>query len=158
MKRTHALCILALLAVTAGCGKKETAESRGAADSAQTAAPPAATAASADSLARGPWHWIATVTPVERIACPDPARYTLEFLPDSLVAAQIDCNRGSGAYHLDGASLRVGPMAVTRMMCPPGSMDTKFAQQIDAARTWFMQGDTLMLDLFADSGTMRFVR
>jgi len=37
-------------------------------------------------------------------------------------------------------------------------MDAVFGNSIGAARSWFMQSDTLMLDLMADSGTMRFVR
>ncbi|HET6462616.1 MAG TPA: META domain-containing protein [Candidatus Krumholzibacteria bacterium] len=111
-----------------------------------------------DSIGRGPWRWIATQTPVKRITCVDPDMYALTFLPDGTARIIMDCNRGSGSYHLDGKSIRIGPVATTRMMCPPGSMDTIFGQEIDAARTWFMQGDTLMLDLMADSGTMRFVR
>jgi heat shock protein HslJ len=72
--------------------------------------------------------------------------------------AQVDCNRGRGSYHLDGKSLRLGPLAVTRMMCPAGSMDVEFMKEIDGVRGWFMKADTLMLDQFADSGTMRLVR
>jgi heat shock protein HslJ len=98
------------------------------------------------------------VTPVKRIACTNPDVYTLTFLPDSTARLVIDCNRGSGGYHIDGRSIRIGPVATTRMMCPPGSMDAVFGQEIDAARSWSMQSDTLMLDLMADSGTMRFVR
>ena len=158
MKLAYVWFVLVLMTVMAACEKKDSGETHATADTTAADVSPGMLPVSGDSLARGPWRWIATVTPVERITAPDPGRYTLEFLPDSLLAAQLDCNRGSGAYHLDGKSIRIGPLATTRMMCPPGSLDTKFAQQLDAARVWFMQGDTLMLDLFADSGTMRFVR
>jgi heat shock protein HslJ len=102
------------------------------------------------------WKWEGTQTPVEWITPDDPTRYTLEFLPDTSVVAQIDCNRGHGKYRMDGKAILIGPLATTRMACPPGSLDTKFAQQLEAARTIFFQGDTLFMDLFADSGTMRF--
>jgi heat shock protein HslJ len=111
-----------------------------------------------DTLARGPWHWIATVTPVGRIAPPNPENYTIEILPDTTLAARLDCNRGSGRCVIDGKSIRIGPLATTRMACPPGTMDSVFGKSLDAVRVWFMYADTLMLDLYADSGTMRFVR
>jgi len=151
----------AALLLVASCGKSDRArtEHAGRGDSSIAVSPvPAHKSATGDTIGRGPWRWIATVTPVERIACSNPDVYTLTFLPDSTVRLLIDCNRGSGNYHIDGKSIRIGPVATTRMMCPPGSMDSVFGRQIDAARVWFMRGDTLMLDLMADSGTMCFTR
>lgn len=161
MKTMCAFAVIVLFALAMGCGKK--ADHSGAnsnlADSSGSVAQDTSRAlAPGDTLGRGPWRWIATVTPVARIASPNPDVYTLEFLPDNTVRALLDCNRGSGRYNLDGKSIRIGPLAATRMMCPPGSMDSVFGKELDAARIWFMQGDTLMLDLFADSGTMRLVR
>jgi len=154
MKNMRVLVWLAAVLIAAGCAKKkQNADSGATADTTQNA-----TAAPADSAERGPWRWIATVTPTERIVCNNPDMYTLTFLPDSTVRVLIDCNRGSGRYQVDGKSIRIGPVATTRMMCPPGSMDATFGKQIDAARGWFLEADTLMLDLMADSGTMRFVR
>lgn len=161
MKLLIALLVMTLAFAGMACQKKEATETRPAPDSTVVDARPGMLAmppGDSVALAPGPWHWIGTQTAVEWIACPDPSRYKIEFVPDSLVAAQIDCNRGSGPYHLNGKSIRIGPLATTRMMCPEGSLDTKFAQQLDAARIWFMHGDSLMFDLFADSGTMRFVR
>ncbi len=102
------------------------------------------------------WKWEGTQTPVERIVPPDPTRYTLEFLPDTTVAAQIDCNRGHGKYTLNDQAISIGPLATTRMACPPGSLDGVFSKQLEAARHIFFRGDTLFMDLFADSGTMKF--
>ena len=102
------------------------------------------------------WKWEGTQTPVERIVPDDPARYTLEFLPDTTVVAQIDCNRGRGPFTLDGKAITIGPLATTRMACPDGSFDAVFSQQLEAARVLFFRGDTLYLDLYADSGTMQF--
>jgi para-nitrobenzyl esterase len=163
--RTRALIlVVTATCLLAACAKKEDQEATSTADS--SAAQPATTSAPADSapasgdtlLPPGPWHWVGTLSPVEWIAPANPADYTLEFGPGGSVAAKIDCNRGNGGYRIDGKTIRFGPLATTKMMCPPGSLDVKFAQQIDAARHWFMHGDTLMMDLMADSGTMRFVR
>ncbi|HXV14743.1 MAG TPA: META domain-containing protein, partial [Candidatus Krumholzibacteria bacterium] len=102
------------------------------------------------------WKWEGTQTPVESIVPTDPTRYTLEFLPDTSVVAQVDCNRGRGKYQLDGQSITIGPLAVARMACPEGSLDVQFLQHLEAARHIFFRGDTLYMDLFADSGTMKF--
>ena len=160
MKHTLVCTALALLvALASGCQKKsgDGAQSAHDADSAAAAAN-APLAAEADTLASGPWAWVATQTPVERIAPSNPENYTVAFMADSAVAVQADCNRGHGSARVEGQSIRFGAIATTRMMCPPGSLDTVFLQELDAARHWFMNGDTLMVDLFADSGTMRFVR
>ncbi|HET6350320.1 MAG TPA: META domain-containing protein [Candidatus Krumholzibacteria bacterium] len=162
MKRTHAWVAVVLMVLAPGCQKKseQAANSGATEDSTQqeVSARPGMLAVPGDSLARGPWYWLGTVTPVERIVPPSPDTYTLEFLPDSTLRALLDCNRGSGNYHVSGKRIRIGPIAATRMMCPPGSLDAEFGKQLDAARAWFMQGDTLMMDLFADGGTMHFVR
>ena len=140
---------LAALAVLASCQKKG--------DTAQDKAP-----VPQQSEITNPvgfvWKWEGTQTPVERIAPDDPTRYTLEFLPDTTVAAQIDCNRGHGKYTLDGQAITIGPLATTRMACPPGSLDAVFGKQLEAARHIFFRGDTLYMDLYADSGTMQFTQ
>lgn len=158
MKTRDVLFVLAVAAALGACTKKSEAP-RETADSTGVDARPGMIPVPSDStIAPGTWRWVGTVTPVERIVPPSPDNYTLEFMPDGRVDAKLDCNGGSGGYRIDGKSIRFGPLATTKMMCPPGSMDVKFAQQIDAARIWFMHGDTLMIDLYADSGTMRLVR
>ncbi len=46
---------------------------------------------------------------------------TLEFNADK-VAGSAGCNRLSGRWAQDGASLSIGPLAATRMACPPPAM------------------------------------
>lgn len=158
MKPTRMLLVVMLAVAIAACAKKKETPPGTVDSTAVDARPGMIPVPSESTIARGPWRWVGTVTPVGRIAPPNPENYTLEFLPDSSIAARLDCNRGGGRYHVDGKAIQIGPLAATRMMCPEGSLDMKFAQQLDAARIWFMHGDTLMLDLYADSGTMRLVR
>lgn len=104
------------------------------------------------------WKWEGTQTPVERIVPQDPTRYTIEFLPDTTVVARVDCNRGRGPFTRNGPAITIGPLATTRMACPEGSLDIVFAKQLEAARVMFFRGDTLYMDLYADSGTMQFTQ
>ena len=134
-----------LVVLIAGCGKKE---------SAQTSTP--ANKVEITSPVGFVWKWEGTQTPVELIQPVDPTKYTVEFLPDTSVVAQVDCNRGKGKFKMDGRRIAIGPLAITKMACPEGTLDAKFVQQLEAARHIFFRGDTLYMDLFADSGTMRF--
>jgi heat shock protein HslJ len=99
-----------------------------------------------DTIGRGPWRWIGTVTPTAHTVCKNPDVYKISFLPDSTTRLLIDCNRGSGPYHISGHALRIGQFAMTRMLCPPGSMDTTFAGQISRVNAWHHDADTLQLD------------
>ncbi len=88
---------------------------------------------------------------------PEPARYTLAFDGAGQVALRLDCNRGRGTATitptgLTGGRLEFGPVAMTRAMCPPGSLDTRVARELPFVRSYMLQGDTLRLELFADGG------
>ena len=91
-------------------------------------APPPPIAAAGDALLTGAvWSWQETVmNDGKRIVPAASGRYTLLFQPGGMIAVQADCNRGSGSYLLNGGSLSFGPIAMTRAMCPPGSLDTEF--------------------------------
>jgi para-nitrobenzyl esterase len=155
---TIALVLASL--VVGGCTKKEAEEpaqtSTPAVDQTAAPAPAASDSAGLASPVGNAWKWESTQTPVERFTPDDPSRYTVEFLPDSTLVAQLDCNRGHGRYRMDGQSIEIPPFAITRAMCPPGSLGDQFAKQLNAGRHWFFRGDTLYIDLFADSGTMKF--
>jgi len=78
------------------------------------------------------------------------------FGADGRVSARIDCNRGSGSWKSDGKSqIEFGPMAVTRAMCPPGSMDMHdhILKQMPHIRSYVIKDGHLFLSLMADGGT-----
>lgn len=118
---------------------------------------PAAPAVSFSDLTGKAWQWVAftdAVTGVQEIA--NASRYQISFQPNGIVRVQADCNRGAGQYSVDGASIGVNIQTMTRAMCAPGSLSNDFVQRLNAAAIWFVQDGDLFIDLFADSGTMRF--
>ena len=121
-------------------------------------APPPPMVASGDALLTNTvWSWKETLMSDDRRIKPDaPERYTLLFQPGGMIAVRADCNRGSARYVLNGGSLSFGPMALTRAMCPPGSMDTEFMKGLGAVSGQLFKGDELVLTLKFDSGSMFF--
>ena len=121
-------------------------------------APPPPLAASDDALPMGVvWSWQGTQMSDGARFVPDaPARYTLEFLPGGKVSVLADCNRGNASYRRSGDAIGIGPIALTRMMCPPGSRDAEFLKGLDSVSGMLFRGSDLVLTLKADSGSMRF--
>ena len=91
----------------------------------------------------------------DRVLTPaDRAQYTLQFHGDGRVSARIDCNRGSGTWKSAGKSqIEFGPMAMTRAMCPPGSIHDHVVKQLPHIRSYVIKGGHLYLSLMADGGT-----
>jgi para-nitrobenzyl esterase len=121
-------------------------------------APPPPMAASGDALLTNTvWSWRETVMGDDkRIKSDAPERYTLLFQPGGMVAVRADCNRGSASYLLNGSSLSFGPIALTRAMCPPGSMDSEFMKGLGAVSGQVFRDGELVLTLKLDSGSMFF--
>lgn len=102
------------------------------------------------------WQWERTVTPVEIVESPAPDRYTLELAPNGRLLVRADCNRGTGAYRIGAGTIAIGPIATTRMACPPGSLDARYLGDLQRAAGFFVEGRHLFIELPVDSGTMRF--
>ena len=121
-------------------------------------APPPPMTAAGDSLLTGTvWAWKETVmADGKRIKPAASEQYTLVFQPGGAVAVRANCNRGSASYLLNGGALSFGPMALTRAMCPPGSMDTEFVKGLAAVSGQLFKGNDLVLTLRGDSGSMVF--
>jgi heat shock protein HslJ len=119
-------------------------------------APPPPLAAE-DSLPLGVvWSWLGTQSGDGGGVVPEGReRYTLEFRAGGTVSVRADCNRGSATYVRNGASLGIGPIALTRMACPPDTRDADFVKGLAAVAGHSMRGSDLVLTL-KDSGTMRF--
>ena len=87
----------------------------------------------------------------------DKTKYTIEFGGDGSVSARIDCNRGRGTWTSSGPSqLRFGPLALTRAMCPPGSLYDRIAKDWEFVRSYTIKDYRLFLSLMADGGIYEF--
>jgi para-nitrobenzyl esterase len=87
----------------------------------------------------------------------DRTKYTLAFDAKGSVAVRVDCNRGRGTWKSSGANqLQFGPLALTRAMCPPGSLHDQIVKQWGNIRNYVLKDGHLFLSLMADGGIYEF--
>ncbi len=154
--RTIALLIAALAVGACTLSDPNLAPGSGAPSYAPSAPPPAL-AADSNRLVGPVWHWQGTRMPDGRmLAAGAPDRYTLSFQGGGRVVLRADCNRGSGAYEINGNIMRMGPAALTRMACPDNSQDNVFASALARVASYTISGNELSLTLI-DGGVMRFL-
>ena len=85
------------------------------------------------------------------------SKYTLTFNADGSFSARIDCNRGRGTWKSPSpGALELGPMALTRAMCPPGSLHDQIVRQLPYVRSYLIKDGVLYLSLMADGGGYQF--
>ena len=83
----------------------------------------------------------------------DRAKYTIAFGADGVVRVRIDCNRGRGTWSSPGTNqLQLRPLALTRAMCPPGSLHDHIVKQWAFIRSYVFRDGRLFLSLMADGG------
>jgi heat shock protein HslJ len=104
------------------------------------------------------WMWVGSHMRDERASVPDPGNYTLEFVTDSRVAVQADCNKGTGTYKVAGSNITFSGTAMTLMACQPGSLSSSFAQSLSSARTYKVYGGRLLTIELSSGLMMYFVR
>ena len=85
----------------------------------------------------------------------DPEMYSIQFFEDGTVAVRADCNVGNGVFDPDSTDF-ITLQAFTLAACGPDSIDDEFRQGLENAAILFFEDGDLLLDLFADAGTMRF--
>ena len=86
----------------------------------------------------------------------DPTRYTLRLGSDGSVQLRADCNRGMGGFEADGSLLRFEPIALTRALCPPGSIDSEFVRELSNVVSYVLDGGTLALATALDTSILSF--
>jgi hypothetical protein len=86
------------------------------------------------------------------------SKYTMRLDPDGSVQMQLNCNRARGTWRAEPASDRVsgrfefGPLASTRALCPPPSLDEFIVSQAQYVRGYLIRDGLLNLSLMADGG------
>lgn len=87
----------------------------------------------------------------------DKSKYTIAFEANGNLSARIDCNRGRGTWTSpEPHRLEFGPLALTRALCPPGSLHDRIVEHWPFVRTYTMKGGHLFLALMADGGIYEF--
>ena len=87
----------------------------------------------------------------------DKTKYTVAFTNKGNVSVRFDCNRGSGEWILDGPNqLHFGPLSLTRVMCPPGSLHDQMARQWPFIRSYVVKDGRLYLSLAGSGGSYEF--
>jgi heat shock protein HslJ len=89
----------------------------------------------------------------------DPDKYTLTFNADGTLATRLDCNRGIGPWRTEivepsGGSLAIGPLAVTKALCPPPSIGEALASQLGEVRAFIIEDGQLHMALAANGGIL----
>jgi len=91
------------------------------------------------------------------LAPDDRSKYTVAFGAEGRLAVRFDCNRGSGGWSSPGPNqLQFGPMAMTRAMCPPGSLHDRMVKHWSYVRSYVVKEGHLYLSLMADGGIYEF--
>jgi para-nitrobenzyl esterase len=87
----------------------------------------------------------------------DRSRYTLGFGAGDVLNVRFDCNRGRGSWKSAGpGQLQFGELALTRALCPTGSLYDDLVRQWPYVRSYLFKDGRLFLTLMADGGSIEF--
>ena len=124
------------------------------------------TARQASPLAGSTWQLEALQSmddAIGRRTPPNPTAYTLRFGADGTADLRLDCNRGRAPWQASTApgqevsgTLRFGPLALTRALCPPPSLSDTVARQLPFVRSFLLRNNRLSLSLLADGGILEW--
>jgi heat shock protein HslJ len=95
-----------------------------------------------------------TATNASPVEVAEPARYTLQFLPEGRLVARLDCNQGSGGYTPADGVLTLTPMAATLKLCLPNSQVNDFGRLLHATTSYRFDPDGHLL-LRGEDGVLR---
>lgn len=101
---------------------------------------------------------IQSMSDAEGMTTPEnPADYVLNLGPDGTVAMRLNCNRASGSWSAEESSaesgtFEFGPLAMTKALCPPPSLDDKIGRDAQYVRSYLLRDGMLHLSLMADGG------
>lgn len=83
------------------------------------------------------------------------SRYTIGFGKEGVLNVRFDCNRGRGSWNSSGpGKLEFGALALTRALCPTGSLHDELVRQWPNVRSYIVEDGRLFLS--ADGSTIEF--
>ena len=106
------------------------------------------------ALAGRSWQLVRFQGGDDTIVTPDDrSKYTFAFGGDGSLTARLDCNRGKGTWKSAApGQIEIGPLALTRAMCPPQSMHDRIVKHLPYIRSYVVKDGHLFLSLMADGG------
>ncbi len=110
----------------------------------------------ASALTANAWQWTSFSNPVEQYEVEHPDNYRIVFAEQGMLFVFADCNTVQGNYILEGQSIKIELGASTLAACPEGSLSDQFLSYLSNAAIYSFQDGNLLIDLFADGGTLTF--
>lgn len=86
----------------------------------------------------------------------DSSRYTIEALPEGMLAIGADCNRGRGSYTRTDDEIDIEVLALTKAICPPGSFSADFLTYLNQVTGITFTNGQLQLSLPNGAGVLTF--
>lgn len=111
---------------------------------------------SKNALENTAWRWQSSQNSRNKLTVDKPENYWIEFKRGGELGIKADCNGGGGNYKTSGSSLKISSLIRTQMFCGEQSHDTRFVRGLENARTFQIEGNTLIIKSAND--TMKFVR
>lgn len=102
------------------------------------------------------WERFDDTADTNNIVIDDPSLYTLLLNSDGTYEVKADCNLASGRYTLDDSLISFESGPTTLAECGPKSLYNTYLTRLAEVATFVMDGDYLVLNLWADAGNMVF--
>lgn len=84
----------------------------------------------------------------------DPARYTMQFLPDGILQVKADCNQSRASYTLLDGVLEILPGPTTLVLCPEDSLSDQMLFMLPTITAFSFDEDGNLI-LSGEGGTMQ---
>lgn len=112
--------------------------------------------AAAVDLTANAWQWTAFTSPVEQYEVENSENYRVIFGENDMLFVFADCNTVQGNYTQNGQSIKIELGASTLAACPEESRSDQLLSYLPNAAIYSFQDGNLLIDLFADGGTLTF--
>ena len=106
------------------------------------------------TLPRGDWR----ISQIHGVADVGDAKTLFSFRDDGRVAMTVGCNRLMATPEISGTSIRIGPVAGTRMACPPPleELERKLLAALEATHTFETSASSKSIVFKDANGELQF--
>ncbi len=103
------------------------------------------------------WRWQDSETTSGKTIVDKPENYQIEFKPDGNLGVKADCNGGGGNYKAEGGNISFAEIFTTKMFCGENSQDSRFLRGLEAARSFSIESNNLIIK-GTDGSAMNFFK